>query len=127
MDTIGVKEISTQHFEHKIWMKQLNFFRDELKIYEHQLEDLVGKTAKDMLPKLEHFQNSFLRQREVLKKMRHEIKNHEREIAAAFQADQELSYPSHIAHEEFREEMKTFEKLYKELKEEFLTFWKKWH
>lgn len=127
MDAVGIKEISTQHFEHRIWMNRLNFFRDELKIYDHQLEELVTKGNKDMLAELEHFQNSFIRQQEVLKELRHEIKIHEREIAAAYSAGRELSYAKHIGHEAFREKLEIFEKIYAELKANFSQFWRKWH
>ena len=127
MHTIGIKEIQTQHFEHKIWMNQLSFYADELKIYEHQLEELVGKGIKEMLPNLEHFQNNFIRQKEVLDELRHDINAHEHDLVVALKKDTELSHASHISHEEYREKMEIFKKLYAELKEDFIRFWKKWH
>lgn len=55
METVAIKEIQSQHFEHTVWMNQLKFYADEVKIYELQLEKLVGKNIRDMLPRLEHF------------------------------------------------------------------------
>ena len=127
MHTIGVKEISTKHFEHKVWLNELNFYADELKIYEHQLEELVGKGIREMLPKLEQFQNQFIRQKEVLDELRHDIKAHEHSLVVALKKDEELSYASHISHEDYRENVEVFKKIYSELKNEFLQFWKKWH
>ena len=45
----AIKEIQSQHFEHTVWMNQLKFYADEVKIYERQLEKLVGKNIRDML------------------------------------------------------------------------------
>lgn len=127
MEAVAIKEISSQHFEHKVWTNQLKFYADEIKIYEHQLEDLVKKNIKDMLPRLEHFQNNFIRQKEVLDKLLRDIKVHEHELVLAVNNDQELSRSNRNAHEKYREEMVMFEKLYAELKADFLKFWRKWH
>ncbi len=127
MEAVAIKEIQSQHFEHKIWMNQLNFYADELKVYERQLEILVGKNIREMLPRLEHFQNSFIRQKEVLDKLLRDIKVHEHELVLAVSNDQELPRASHNAHEKYREEMEIFQKLYSELKADFHQFWRKWH
>lgn len=127
MEAVAIKEIQTQHFEHKVWMNQLSFFADEVHIYENQLEDLVEKNIKEMLPRLEHFQNSFIRQKEVLDKLYRDIKVHEHALVLAVNNDQELSKADKEVHEKYRDEMEVFEKLYSELKVDFLKFWRKWH
>ena len=127
MEAVAIKEIQSQHFEHKVWTNQLNFYADEIKIYEHQLEDLVKKNIREMLPRLEHFQNSFIRQKEVLDQLLRNIKVHEHELVLAVSNDQELSRTSYNAHEKYREDMEMFVKLYGELKADFLQFWRKWH
>ena len=40
---IKSNELAGLHFEHRLWANELNFFADELKIYEHRLEELVNK------------------------------------------------------------------------------------
>ena len=127
METVTVKEIQSQHFEHKVWMNQLNFYADEVRIYEHQLEKLVSKNIREMLPRLEHFQNSFIRQKEVIDELLHDIKTHEHELVVAVSNDQNLPSASHESHEKYREEMEIFQKIYAELKADFLSFWRKWH
>jgi hypothetical protein len=127
METVAIKEIQSQHFEHTVWMNQLKFYADEVKIYELQLEKLVGKNIREMLPRLEHFQNNFIRQKEVLDTLMHEIKLHEHQLANAISNDQELSEASQISHEKYREEVEVFQKIYNELKADFLKFWRKWH
>ncbi len=127
METVAIKEIQSQHFEHKVWMNQLGFYADEIKIYENQLEKLVSKNIREMLPRLEHFQNNFIRQKEVLDILSHHIKLHEHQLVLAINNDQDLPDSSHEAHEKYREEMEVFQKIYAELKADFLRFWRKWH
>ena len=122
-----IKEIQSQHFEHKVWMNELSFYADEVKIYERQLEELVGKNIKEMLPMLEQFQNNFIRQKEVIDELKHEINAHEHELAVMAEKDLNLAPGSRYDHLAFREQMDTFKKIYSELKAEFIRFWGKWH
>ena len=127
MKSTEIKELKTQHFEHKVWENELNFYADEIKIYEHQLEELVGKHIKEMLPPLERFQNNFIRQKEVIDELAHEIKIHEHELVqAATSQNGKANYTEHD-HQAFQEKMDIFKKIYAELKNDFLVFWRKWH
>ena len=73
------------------------------------------------MAELEHFQNQYIRQREVIDELRHELKQHENALEKEVRdhpiaVDHRL-FVDHTGH---REEMATFEKLYRELKEEFM-------
>lgn len=116
--------ISDLHFENQIWMNELGFFKDELQIFESRLGELVVKyTDKEFLARLEHFQNQFIRQKEVHDELMHRIKKHEAALSQ-FAAEQ----PTAINHVKFRDHpglrdsMKQFRKIYSELKEEFIEF-----
>ena len=66
------------HFEHRLWVNELNFFADELNIYEQQLGALATKYDKrGAMQELEQFQNQFIRQKEVLDTLQHDIHIHE--------------------------------------------------
>ncbi|MFT4568448.1 MAG: hypothetical protein ACI9FN_003417 [Saprospiraceae bacterium] len=70
--------IDDLHFEHKLWKSQLEFQRDELKVFTHRLEEVVVRwTDKDVLSKVEHFQNVFIRHNEVIDTLIHDINEHE--------------------------------------------------
>ena len=127
MEPTNVNELQDQHFEHKIWMNELNFYADEIVVYEHQLEVLVGKGIKEMLPELEKFQNNFIRQKEVIDKLKHDINSHEHELALTVGAGKSIPENGRFLHQDFHDEMDTFKRLYTDLKMEFLLFWKKWH
>jgi hypothetical protein len=118
------QEIQTLHFEHKLWLNELKFFADELIIYNHRLEDLVDKSNdKEMLASLEHFQNQFIRQKEVLDTLTHDINIHEKSLKAVFEGKIEADTDYH---EYLRDQVDTFKKIYNELKAEFYRFMAKW-
>ncbi|MCB0663683.1 MAG: hypothetical protein KDC24_13135 [Saprospiraceae bacterium] len=127
MKASNAKQITSQHFEHRVWRNELNFFADELKIYEHQLEELVGKGIKEMMPRLEHFQNSFIRQKEVLDELNHDINVHEQALAYAMSNDTDETPAGLYNHDESREKFETFKSIYADLKADFMQFLRKWH
>jgi hypothetical protein len=119
--TNGTKHISDLHFEHKVWLNTLQFCKDEISIFERRMGELATRnTNSTLLAELEHFQNQYIRQREVIDVLRHDIKQHEN-----FLEKESLEHPTAIDrrsftdHTELRNQMETFEKLYRELKDEF--------
>ena len=116
------KSIEKIHFDHRLWMNELSFFSDELKIYEHRLEDLVTKnnTGK-VLSLLEQFQNQFIRQREVLEELHHGIKVHEQKIGEAMRRGEEDPVDPEF-HNSMKEEMESFRNIYTDLKRKFYSF-----
>lgn len=118
--------VSPQHFEHTLWMNELKFFEDEVNIFEHQLEKLVKREIKQMMPALEQFQNNFIRQKEVLDELKHDIKVHEQQIAWSLQNNQEARHSMVEKHEVIREKITTFKKLFAEVKTNFFQFLKEW-
>ena len=115
------KHLSDLHFEHQVWLNTLQFCKDEIGIFERRMEEIVSRnTDKALLAELEHFQNQYIREREVIDELRHDIKQHEN-----FLEQEVKEHPIAIDHRAFgdhtilRERMGTFEQLYKELKDEF--------
>jgi hypothetical protein len=118
------------HFEHRLWETELNFYADEIAIYENRLSDLVtGNRGKDILPQLEQFQNQFIRQKEVIDHMRHDIREHEHAISHFAEANPRYSTSDEVRfedHDDLRERMDQFKKIYAELKKDFYQFMRKW-
>ncbi|MEZ4951059.1 MAG: hypothetical protein R2879_21215 [Saprospiraceae bacterium] len=127
MKTSEARQIMTQHLEHRLWRNELSFYADEINIYEHQLEELVGKGIKEMMPQLEQFQNSFIRQKEVLDEINHEINVHEQALAGAMANDSNGATGELYDHAGAQDKYETFKKIYGELKTDFFQFLKKWH
>lgn len=110
------------HNDHELWLNKLAFCKQEIGILEHRMEDIAKRnTGKEVMAELEQFQNKFIRQREVIDELTHSSKLHESELAKE-SMDQPVAidrklFSDHTAH---REEMDTFDKLYYELKNEFM-------
>ncbi|MCB0790328.1 MAG: hypothetical protein H6595_13720 [Flavobacteriales bacterium] len=122
------KHINDLHFDHRLWINRLQFYKDEISIFEHRLEDIVKRnTHTEVLANVEHFQNQYIRQREVIDELRHDIKQHEN-----FLEKESIDRPTAIDHRlfgdhtELRDRMETFERLYHELKNEFQQWLAKW-
>jgi hypothetical protein len=121
-------DVQILHFEHKIWMNELDFFAGELVFFENRLSDLVMRYREvEVLAKLEQFQNQFIRQKEVLDKLQRDIRVHEQSIGLKLQKEQEIQDGFLDAHNEMRTRMTSYRAIYGELKAEFFQFLAKWN
>lgn len=126
---IATVSIQSLHLEYQLWIRELAFYKEEIKIYEQHLELLVARnTKKEFHAQVEQFQNRFIRQKEVIDLLKHNLNISEKQLAA-FVYD--LSTPGLESikmdnHTKLREEMMTFRKIYKELKHDFRLFEIEW-
>lgn len=59
----------------------IGFYRDELKIYQNRLLEVVTKnTGKEVLAQAEHFQNQFILQQEQLDELQHTVNGKKSEV-----------------------------------------------
>ena len=78
METKGLYQL---HEEHKQWLNNLNFYKDELVIMQNRISEIAQKnSAKEILANVEHFQNQFIIQKEQIDIISHEIKLHEQAL-----------------------------------------------
>jgi hypothetical protein len=118
------KHLTDLHNEHMEWIKSLQFYKDEIQLMTNRLQELVTTNSKtEILAQIEHFQNQFIRQSEVIDELKHDINQSENTIVEAVQSNpvavNRQSAPDHIV---LRDRFETFEKLFKEMKEEFNKF-----
>lgn len=124
VEKIDVKKL---HRENKVWKNELYFVADEIKIYEDRLSELVtGETQRDMLRNLEHFQNQFIREKEVIDHLKHDVNSHEHKLVVFVQKNLDTEELLNEKHFELEDRMFTFRKIFKELKEEFYGFLAEW-
>lgn len=120
--------LSDLHFEHKLWLNELDFFKDEIEIFDDRLTQLEARnTSQDFLAPFEALQNRTIRQREVVDELRHEIKVKESNLANY--AEEHPIAVDHVYftdHSDLRERMVRFKELYSEFKEEVNRFSAKW-
>ncbi len=110
------------HSDHQLWLNTLRFCKDEITIFEHRLEDIAKRnTVTEVMAELEHFQNRYIREREVIDELRHDIKQHENHLEKfAIEHPVAVDHVLFTDHSELRDRLSTFEKLYHELKVEFM-------
>lgn len=115
---------SDLYFEHKQWRRELLFWEDELKSFKNRLNEIVNRwTDKNVLANLEHFQNQFINQAEIIDKMQHDINMHENKIVENTQNGKDLlDLNLSRKHIEFRNNMETQRHIYADLKKEFFQF-----
>ncbi len=110
------------HLEYELWSKELTYWRDEIKVLEKYLTGLdhrklpIGAGAE-----VEHFQNQFIRNRDVVHDLRHEVANHEHLLKELERTNNNEEVQEKILdiHTEIREKVNTGRKIYSELKDEF--------
>ncbi|MCB0571257.1 MAG: hypothetical protein KDC66_15905 [Phaeodactylibacter sp.] len=122
----AVKDLQAFHYDHRLWANELAFYADELRIYEHRLEELVQKyQSAEVLSGLEQFQNQFIRQKEVLDALKHDIHIHEQKLGEAIEKGEDLPLDPEY-HGFLKEQMDTFRSIYASLKVDFFRFLAKW-
>jgi hypothetical protein len=120
--------MSDLHFEHNLWLRELNFAKDELPIFVERLADVIEKnTDKEFTAMAESFQNRLIRQKEVVDELRHAIKAHESELAHyAIEHPIAIDHVHFVDHVDLREKMVRFTTLYATFKKDFLRFIIQW-
>ncbi len=120
--------IGDLHFELNLWLNEFKFYKDEIAIFNHRLEDIVSRnTAMEVMREVEHFQNQYIRQIEVVDELRHEVKQHENALEK--EAKDNPVAIDHVLfedHTELRDQVDQFKKIYGDLKTEFMSFLSKW-
>jgi thioester reductase-like protein len=106
------------------WVKELAFYKDELKTFQNRLEEVVkGNNKQEVLAEVEHFQNQFIRQNEVVDTLRHDFKQFDNKIAESVLNNPVASDRRSIEiPAELIDQHDTFLKIYKELKTDFEKF-----
>jgi hypothetical protein len=120
--------IIDQHAEHTKWLNAMAFYKDEIKIMQKRIDEIASKnTAKDVLVKIEHFQNQLLIQDNNISKIQHHINHDENAIQNSIK-DNPIASDHRLAedHTKEREMVAGFEKNFTELKNELNSFLSKW-
>lgn len=124
--TISIRSL---HLEYQLWTRELIFYKEEIKIFEDHLQMLLQRNNINGVPEqVEHFQNQFILQKEVIDFLKHDLIVSERQLAS-FVHDMSGDGIDTIKmdnHGKLRERMLTFRNIYKEIKNEFRRFQSHW-
>lgn len=120
--------IYDQHHENLEWIKQLEFYKEELEIFKSRLAEVASKyTRQEVLARVEHFQNCFIIHRNTIDELLHTIRAHEAELVTEVNANPVAVDHRKIAyHEVEKTQMDDFTRVFLEDKAEYQRFLAKW-
>jgi hypothetical protein len=118
------KYLHELHSDHKMWISELSLASDQLNSFQNRLQEVnAANTATEIRAQVEHFQNQFIRENEVIDILIHDINAEEQTIAANAQANNVATDHRKVAdNADLRDRMATFNKIFTELKAEFTSF-----
>ena len=117
------ESVYKEHAENRDFESRLAFYKDELSIFENQLENIAKEERHQrQLAKIEKFQNQLEIQKNNINDLTHELQRDEKIIDKQFTKMANLSEVVH--HSKAKELVGSFEKNFKELKEDFQNFLK---
>jgi hypothetical protein len=102
------------------WKQELSSIKQEIHHFESHLERMAKeKLPKHQLASIEHFQNTFICQKEVIDKLRHDLPDSKQKVESTYnflnsKADQTKHF--------LAERMETFRRIYQEIKSDFNKF-----
>lgn len=118
------KYISELHAQNNSWISQLDLASDEIKSFQERLGEVnAANTGMDVRAQVEHFQNQFIRQNEVIDILKHDIHAYEKSLMENVSSNETAS--DHRKAEEAPElgdRMQTFGQIFAELKSTFVEF-----
>lgn len=113
------------HVEYQFWIAELNFDIEFIKIFEGHLSFIASRNpSKKLMPRIEQFQNQFIRQREVIDELKHDLNISEKQLAAFIRDMTTVGFENERLdnHSELRERFLTFRNLFDDLKMRFRHF-----
>ena len=117
--------VSIEQFQDELqsWKRELSSSKEEIKSFEQELSELASKNRnREVLAHVEHFQNNFIRQKEVIDELRHDLPDSRYKVENIFNSRYQSSDDDHDIHAHLADRMETFRKLYHELKDDFQRF-----
>jgi predicted nuclease with TOPRIM domain len=123
MEKVKTEKAYALHVEHSQWLENLKFYEDEVVILKSRISEIASKnTSSDVLKEVEHFQNQLIIQKNEIDELRHSIKDHEMYIENTVAHNPAADHKYVNDHVKERDRMETFERLFKEMKDQLNKF-----
>lgn len=122
------KKIYELHEEHKEWLNNLAFYKDEIKVMQNRVSEVASKNSSpDVLKQIEHFQNQLIIQRNNIDELCHSIKDHENYLENRVNENPTaVDHRKVNDHPKMRDSYTSFDKVFNELRKELNEFLTKW-
>ncbi len=117
------EKLADLHSEHGDWQNRIAQFKSEIKGMSDRLGVIVSKfSPRDVPANVEHFQNQFILQRDVLDIMRHDFKQYENMIEAEQGKSQTASENLLQIRQAYHQRLQDYNRILKDIKTEFEVF-----
>lgn len=125
---MGSLTVSHSGTDHQKWLQAIDFYKTEFDILQKRLAEVISKnTSHEALEGVEHFQNQFIVQRNNIDELRHSINEHVHQVILDTEKYADKIEEERMAeHEKLKDEFTVFEKVVKELRQEFNEYLTKW-
>ena len=112
------------HFEHESWMRELDFWKDEIESFQNRLNEMVMRFSdKAIYASIEKFQNQIVIHEEKLNGIRNRIQMHEANIADHYKKELDSMNTELVKkHLEIRERMEDQRDMMSEMKKNLFAF-----
>lgn len=122
------KKIYELHEEHKEWLNNLAFYKDEIKVMQNRISEVASKNSSpEVLKQIEHFQNQLIIQRNNIDELNHSIKDHENYLENRVNENPTaVDHRKVNDHPKMRDSYTSFDKVFNELRKELNVFLAKW-
>ncbi len=122
--TVSIEQF---HEELQSWKHELSSFKQEIRHFENQLGAKAAKNLpRDLLAQVEHFQNTFICQKEVIDKLRHDLPDSPHKVEYIFKSLRSVTLDQDGSEDVLRERMDMFRRIYREVKDDFRRFESEW-
>ena len=121
--------VTVDQFQEELqsWKHELSSIKQEIRLFESQLEHLSTKRLpRDLLAQVEHFQNSFICQKEVIDRLRHDLPDSRHKLEHIIRNMHAPEKLASLSQAHLRERMHDFRRFYREVSEDFLGFASEW-
>lgn len=121
---MALTQTELYHHELTDWKKSISFYKDEFRVLNARLAEVVTKnTEPQLMAQSEHFQNQFIVQREQLDILAHDVTEQTKFMEDSYsQFTKKMAPPVLEKQKTLRDRIQTAEKLFMELKHEFYGF-----
>src|SRR5215211_7164879 len=120
---------SQAHLENRLWANELEFYRDEINIYQIHFEDLLSRnTSLQQSNEADLFQNQIARHQDLINQLENELLNAEKQMAIYAQTHTAADLDEVIIadHYQFRQRMNAFKEEYQNWKNNLKRFETEW-
>ncbi len=114
------KNIYDLHEDNKTWLSNLTFYKDDLLLMQKRIEEIAKKNnSKEVLANIEHFQNQFIVQKEQLDILTHDVREIENMLEEAVNKNSTAIDHQHFPDQAvLADRVQTYEKIFKDLRNE---------